>query len=246
MVGKLIVRGIVFGILAGLLAFAFARVFGEPSVNTAIGFESAQEAAEHAAQVAQGLPAEPEEPEMFTRGIQSGVGLLTGIVGLGVGIGGLFAILFAFANGRVGRLGPKPTAGLIALVCLVTVYVVPGLKYPANPPAVGEPDTIALRTGLYFLMIAISLAAALAALAVRHWLKPRLGSWDASWLAVAGYVVVIAIAYLALPTINEVPKAFPAVLLWQFRIASLGTQTVLWGSLGLLMGYFNGLPTQQR
>jgi hypothetical protein len=245
MVGKLIVRGIVLGILAGLLAFAFAKVFGEPLVNTAIGIESANEAAEHAAQVAQGLPPAPEEPEMFSRSIQSGVGLLTGIVGMGAGIGGLFAVLFAFANGRVGRLGPKPTAALIALFCVVAVYVVPALKYPANPPSVGHEDTIALRTGLYFLMIAISLAATLGALALRHGLRSRFSAWDASWLAAAAYVVVIAIAFLLLPTINEVPQTFPAVTLWQFRVTSLGIQTVLWGSLGLLMGYFNGLPSQR-
>jgi hypothetical protein len=245
MVGKLIVRGIILGILAGLLAFAFAKVFGEPLVNTAIGIESANEAAEQAAQVAQGLPAAPEEPEMFSRSIQSGVGLLTGIVGIGAGIGGLFAVLFAFANGRVGRLGPKPTAALIALLCVVTVYVVPALKYPANPPSVGHEDTIALRTGLYFLTIAISLAATLGALALRHSLRARFSAWDASWLAAAAYVVVIAIAFLVLPTINEVPKTFPAVTLWQFRVTSLGIQTVLWGSLGLLMGYFNGLPSQR-
>jgi predicted cobalt transporter CbtA len=43
---------------------------------------------------------------------------------------------------------------------------------------------------------------------------------------------------LALPGINEVPATFPAQTLWQFRLASLGTEAVLWLTLGLAFGYF--------
>src|SRR6201999_389758 len=135
--------------VAGLLAFGWARVFGEPSVNTAIGFEAAQDEAKDAAAVAAGKPAHEEEPEMFSRTVQSGIGLLTGMVVSGAGLGCLFAVLFAFANGRVG-LGPGPTSVLLAFFGLLSVYIIPALKYPANPPSVGEPDTIKYRTGLYF------------------------------------------------------------------------------------------------
>jgi predicted cobalt transporter CbtA len=39
-----------------------------------------------------------------------------------------------------------------------------------------------------------------------------------------------------LPPINEVPDGFPAMVLWQFRIASLGMQLVMWTTIGLLFG----------
>jgi len=45
----------------------------------------------------------------------------------------------------------------------VALYIVPNLKYPANPPSVGEPETIGMRTGFYFLMMLISIAAMVAA-----------------------------------------------------------------------------------
>jgi hypothetical protein len=236
-VGQLVLRGFIVGIVAGLLAFGWARTFGEPAVTVAINFESAQDEAKAVAAVAAGQPRPAEDAEIFSRTVQSGVGLLTGMVGLGAGIGCLFAILFAFAYGRIGNLAPGPTSVLIAFFGLMSVYVVPMLKYPANPPSIGEPETIKYRTGLYFLMMAISIAATLGTLRLRRSLVPRHGNWNGSLLALGAYLVVIAAAFVALPGINEVPATFPAVTLWDFRIASIGIQTVLWGSLGVLFGY---------
>src|SRR5437764_909537 len=53
---------------------------------------------------------------------------------------------------------------------------------------------------------------------------------------------------LALPAVNEVPKDFPAVVLWRFRLASLGTQAVLWAALGLVFGALTerSLATAER
>lgn len=237
MVGRLILRGFIIGIVAGLLAFGWARTFGEPAVNTAINFESAQDEAKAAAAVAAGKPAPPDDMVMFSRTVQSGIGLLTGMVVVGAGLGCLFAVLFAFANGRVGNLGPGPTSVLVGFFGLVSVYLVPMLKYPANPPSVGEPDTIKYRTGLYFLMMAISIVATLGALRLRRSLVPRHGSWNGSLLALGAYLVVIGAAFVLLPGINEVPPTFPAVTLWSFRLASLGIQTVLWGSIAVMFGY---------
>ena len=47
------------------------------------------------------------------------------------------------------------------------IYVVPFVKYPPNPPGIGDPATIGERTALYFGMVAISVLAAIAALRVR-------------------------------------------------------------------------------
>jgi Probable cobalt transporter subunit (CbtA) len=242
--GQLVFRGFIVGIVAGLLAFGWAKTFGEPAVNVAINFESAQHAAEVAAAAAAGKPRPPPDLVIFSRTVQSGVGLLTGMVGAGAGLGCLFAVLFAFGNGRMGKLGPGATSALIAFFGLMTVYVVPMLKYPANPPSVGLPETIKYRTGLYFLMMAISIAATLAALRLRKSLAPRFGSWNGSLLALGAYLVVIAIAYSALPGIDEVPKTFPAVTLWNFRVASFGIQTILWGSLGVIFGYVGARTTR--
>jgi len=237
MAGNLVLRGFIVGIFAGLLAFAWAKVYAEPLIGVAISFESAQDQAKEAAAVAAGRQPESESPEIFSRTVQSGIGLLTGLIVIGAGIGCLLAVMFAFANGRIGDLGPGPTAALLGFLSLMTVYVIPSLKYPANPPSIGEPTTIKYRTGLYFLMMAISIASTMGTYLLRRRLVSKYGSWNGSLIAIAAYIVVMSFFFVILPGINEVPAAFPAVTLWNFRLASLSTQIVLWGSAAVMFGY---------
>jgi predicted cobalt transporter CbtA len=110
------------------------------------------------------------------------------------------------------------------------------LKYPANPPSVGNPETIGIRTALYFIMIALSVTAMVAAIALKRLIVLQFGEWNATLLAAASYLILVAVAGFLLPTINEVPDAFPAVVLWRFRIASIGAQLIMWGTLGVLFG----------
>jgi hypothetical protein len=226
MVRSLLVRGMLVGLAAGLLAFAFAFVFGEPHIQKAIDFE------EHLARIHH----EPPDAEVVSRGLQRTLGLLTGTVAMGVALGGLFALAFAYAYGRIGALSPRLTAAVLALGAYLTVVLVPFTKYPANPPTVGDPDTIGRRTLLYVLMIAISLLAALAAGRIRRTAQPRLGGWNAALAAVGAYIAVIAIAQLLLPPVHEVPAGFPADVLYRFRLASLGTNLTLWATIGLGFG----------
>jgi hypothetical protein len=222
----------IVGVIAGLFAFGFARVVGEPQVDRAIAFEEQTAAAE---QVASGQPAE-EEMEIVSRSTQAGIGLLTGVVVYGAAVGGLFSLVFAFAYGRLGRLGPRGTAGLLALGGFIAVVVVPFMKYPATPPAVGNPETIGARTELFFVMIVVSLAVAVASISLAQRLWAKYGAWNASIIAGLAFVVVIAIAQYALPTVNEVPENFSADLLWRFRTASLGIHVILWSVIGLGFG----------
>ena len=154
----------------------------------------------------------------------------------GTALGGIFALVFAYAHGRLGRLSPRTTAAILALAGFVVLILAPQLKYPANPPAVGNPDTIGVRTGLYFLMIATSVVAAVAALNLGKRLVARLGPWNAVLVGAGAYVVAMVIAMLALRPINEVPANFSADVLWRFRVASLGIQLVLWTAMGLGFG----------
>jgi hypothetical protein len=52
----------------------------------------------------------------------------------------------------------------------------------------------------------------------------------------AAYLIVVVAAGVALPAVNEVPEGFPAVVLWQFRMASAGAQLVMWSTIGLGFG----------
>jgi pimeloyl-ACP methyl ester carboxylesterase len=220
----LLVRGMLVGVVAGLLAFGFAALVGEPSVNQAIGFEAAH------------TPPGADAPEVVSRTVQSTIGLATAVVLYGAALGGIFALAFALTYGRVGRAGVRATALLVAAGGFVAFELVPFLKYPANPPSVGMHETIGRRTALYFTMIGIGVAAAIGSVLLGRNLKARLGSWDATLVAVGAFLVLVAAAAAILPAVNEVPADFPATVLWQFRLASLGTQLVLWTTYGLLFG----------
>ena len=238
MAGTLLLRGMLIGIIAGLLSFSFLKIVGEPQIDRAIAFETHIDQTKAQALIAKGLPAPKEqpEPELVSRRVQAGIGLFIGVMVYNVAFGGLFALAFALAYGRIGDFGPRSTAALLAALGLVAIYIVPSLKYPANPPSVGDPATIGPRTALYFSMIAISLAAMIAAGMLRLRLAARFNAWNACLIAGAAYLIAVLAAGLALPAINEVPREFPAVVLWQFRIASLGAQLIMWGTIGLCFG----------
>jgi predicted cobalt transporter CbtA len=242
MVGALLARGMLIGIVAGVLCFAFLKIVGEPAVDRAITFETQMDEAKDKAKkdeaIAKGLPAPAEqyEPELVSRPVQAGIGLFTGVTVYNTAFGGLFALAFALTYRRMGDFGQRTTAALLAISGIVAIYIAPNLKYPANPPSVGDPETIGMRTGLYFAIMAISLAAMIAAWMARNRLVPRLGGWNASLLAAALYIVVMIVVALVMPSVNEVPEQFPAVVLWQFRIASLGAQAIMWATIGLAFG----------
>lgn len=226
MVRALLIRGMLVGLFAGLLAFVFAYHFGEPQVQHAIDFETQLAKLHH----------EAGGPELVSRHVQRTFGLLSGTVAIGVALGGLFALTFAYAYGRFGALGPRATAALLAGGAYVTVIVVPFTKYPANPPTIGNAETIGRRTILYLLMIAITVLSAIAAGRIRRQLAGSQGTWNATIVAALVFVAIVAVAQVALPAVHETPPGFPADVLYRFRLASLGISATLWLTIGLGFG----------
>jgi hypothetical protein len=227
MTRTLLLRGMLVGLAAGLLVFAFARLIGEPQVERAIAFETSMDQAK----------GEPPEPEMVSRKVQKGIGLLTGVVAYGTALGGLFGLVFAFAYGRIGVTHPRVLSALMAAIGFVTIVLVPTLKYPANPPSVGNPETIGMRTGAFFLMLAFSIAAMVLAIQIGRRLSRRWGAWNGFLTGAGIFLVVIAVVSHFLPEIDEVPVGFPVTLMWRFRVAALEIQVVLWATLGILFGW---------
>jgi predicted cobalt transporter CbtA len=223
----LLVRGMLVGVVAGLLVFALARWIGEPQVERAIAFETSMDQAK----------GEAPEPEIVSRRIQSTFGLLTATVVDGTALGGIFALIFAFAYGRLPVTSPRNLSAILASLGFVAIAVVPALKYPPNPPSVGNPDTIGIRTGAFFLLIAFSVTAMILAVQIERRFHNRLGSWNAWLVAMILFVTVTAVASHFLPNFDEVPAGFPVSLMWKFRVASLAMQLLLWGVLGFFFGW---------
>lgn len=243
MVRTLLVQGMLAGLLAGVLGFGFAWTIGEPPVEAAIAFE-AHIASAHS-------HGDGEEEEIVSRPVQSTAGLGTGTLIYGIALGGIFALVFAAAYGRVGPLAARGTAALVGGLGFVAVSLVPFLKYPATPPAVGDPETIQHRTAMYLVLLLISVVAMVLAVMMRQRLAPRFGGWDATLIAAGAYLVVTALAYLVLPAVNEIPQqalpsvvdavgdaeiTFPPTVLWSFRVAALGLQAVIWTTIALVFG----------
>ncbi|MBX9346008.1 CbtA family protein [Chromobacterium vaccinii] len=230
MVRSLLIRGMIAGFLASLLAFGFAKIVGEPQIEGAIAFEEKMEMAKS------GGHQHDEMPELVSRGVQSGIGLFIGVGVFGTAVGGLFALAFAFIYGRIGVLRARALSALMALMGFISFALVPFLKYPPNPPAVGDPGTIGSRTALFFAMIAVSLAALAIAVFLARKLIAHFGAWDATLIAGAAFIALVIIAQSLLPEVNEIPEQFSAVLLWRFRMASFGIQAILWAGLGVAFG----------
>lgn len=231
------------GLMAGILAFGVGKVWGEPPVAAAIAIEEAGSAAQptaeaphdhgHAEAIAPAGHSHGDDEASISRDTQAGIGLLTGMAVFGVALGGLFALAFALVQGRFSHLSAQATAAAMALIGYVTVVLVPFLKYPANPPAVGHGETIGLRTQMFFAMMVLSLLAAVIAVAVARAGRDR---WRSGLMGCATFIALVVIAGSALPVINEVPASFPADLLWQFRTIALIVQAVLWAGIGLFFG----------
>ncbi len=233
-----LVRGLLAGLIAGLLGFAVAYTVGEPQVDAAIAVEEA--AAAHEAEHAKNPPADGHTHEQegagteVSRADQSTWGLATGTLAVGITLGGVAGLASAFAAGRIGRLRPSQSTALVALVGFVALGLVPFLKYPSTPPAVGNPDTIASRTLEFFSMQGISVLAAIGAVLLARRLLDSRGTYQAIVVSAGTYLVVVVVAALLLPTVNEIGE-FPGDTLWYFRLASLLTITAMWATIGVVL-----------
>jgi hypothetical protein len=258
---RLILRGVAAGGIAGLVCFIFARIFAEPVIQAAINYQNARDAAQAALNKAAGLAPPAPGPDIFSRTIQADVGAGVGLIFFGAAMGALFAVAFILIGRRV-RVSPRVLALLVAGGGFFGVYMVPFLKYPANPPSIGNPATIHQRGPLYLAMVVISLASLILAVKAARKLRNRLGAWNAVLVAGVGYVVVIGVAMALLPPLGHLhanvvaygrhmtetplplrnPKGqivfpgFPADVLFSFRLYSIMNQLIMWSGIGLILG----------
>jgi Probable cobalt transporter subunit (CbtA) len=154
--------------------------------------------------------------------------------------GALWGLLFGLVTYGIQTLRPAAwtTARFgftLALLLGWSVAMLRFLKYPANPPGVGEAATIAYRQGLYLGFLGLSGVSTVAAVGVHHWLKrsaqfASTGRTHAA-MAVAVYVIYVTVVYLAMPA-NPDPVEMPAELVWPFRAAAFLGPGLFWAALG--------------
>jgi predicted cobalt transporter CbtA len=216
--------GAVAGAAGGLAMAVVLRVLGEPAIGNAIAIEKAH--------VHPGTP----HKELFTRGVQQAGGMAAAVV-YGIAIGLVFALVFAAVRHRLASRDDWRRSMLLGATGFVTMFAVPFLKYPSNPPAVGDPNTINERTILYLALVGWSIVASWAAWRLHRWLRAR-GVVEHQRLPATAlsYVVLVIVAFVVLPG-NPDAIGAPAALVWRFRIASLGGAAAYWSVLGLAFGW---------
>lgn len=222
--GSLVLTAALVGLVAGFCAATFGSIAGEPAIRDAIAIEEA--AAEHG-----GAHDEGDDEASVSRADQSGFGLFAGYMLTGAAFGALLGLV---THGlRRGRPEIHRRTYLAGAILAGGFTVAPWLKYPPNPPAVGDPDSLAERQSLYVALICITIGVGLVATIVARRLR-ALG-WDEHRripTVVASVVVPLGLAVGLLPASPD-PIEIPASLLWRFRVASLGGNLTLWVVLTL-------------
>jgi predicted cobalt transporter CbtA len=216
--------GAIAGAAGGVALALVLRLLGEKSIGDAIAIEKAH---------AHGGTA-PDE--LFSRGTQQLGGMAAAVI-YGVAIGLVFAVVFAAVRHRLSTRNDWRRSTMLAAVGFATVFVVPFLKYPPNPPAVGDPDTITERTVLYVVLLAWSVIATWASWRTLRWLRARgVDEHTRGALTALTYVVLLAVAFVALPGTPDAVTA-PATLVWRFRLATLAGAAANWSVLGAVFGW---------
>ena len=213
------------GAIAGTILGAINQVAVEPYIDYAVELE--MQNTNQSSQIIN--PAEFTAYRLWQRGGE----MLAGTI-LGLSIGSLFGIVFAYTHNSVPGSNIKKKALIVAGIMWFVLFLIPALKYPANPPAVGDPETIYYRQSLYVAFLVISGFSALGL----AFLYRKMGALNIKKAIIpAAYAAIISGAYLAMPA-NPDPINAPMDLVMGFRITSAITISMFWGLLGVIFGTF--------
>jgi predicted cobalt transporter CbtA len=218
------------GAIAGTIWGAINQVAVEPYIERAIELEMQQNAAQSGGQVMNNNPDEFAAYRFWQRGGE----IIAGTI-LGLSIGSLYGIVFAHARGSIsGTTNNKKKALIVAGIMWLVLFLVPALKYPPNPPAVGDPETIYYRQSLYVGFLAISGFSALG-LSFLYSKMTSSSNTKKTIIIPSAYAAIMAGAYLAMPS-NPDPINAPIDLVMGFRITSAITISIFWALLGVIFG----------
>lgn len=164
---------------------------------------------------------------------QKGGEIVAGTI-LGISIAGLFGVVFAYSRSSLPGKDNKRKALILVGIMWFVLFIVPALKYPGNPPGVGNPDTIYYRIPIYVSYLAVSGFSALGL----AFLYRKLGNGGFKKVAIPlVYAVIMIASYFAWPP-NPDPITAPMDLVTNFRIATAFTMSILWGLIGIILGAF--------
>jgi predicted cobalt transporter CbtA len=218
---------LISGAIAGTILGLINQLLVEPYIDQAIEIEVQNT-------VASGEPVDLDELVQY-RLWQKGGEIVAGTI-LGTSISALFGIVYVYSRDSLPGSNNKKKGLILAGIMFFVIFLIPALKYPANPPAVGDPETIEYRESLYIGMLVISGFTALG-VAILYRSLGQNRKESRKIIVPAIYAVIVAFAFAVLPN-NPDEVAISADLLMNFRIVTTITMGIFWGALGILLGSF--------
>ena len=209
---------LISGALAGLVHGTVNFTIVEPYLDQAIGIENESLFASGEAEDNLEFWAEYESYRIWQKSGQVFAGII-----LGTAMGSLFGIVYSLSRNSLPGKNDVTKAVVLSGIMWVTLYLIPFLKYPANPPTVGDADTVVLRTILYLSFIAISGLGALAFFKLSTKFQN-----NKKYLGLVGYVVFIIVVFFAMPE-NPDEITAPMNLVNEFRLVSVLGVSSFWG-----------------
>jgi len=218
-----LLSGCIAGTIHGLVNLAIV----EPYLDKAIGIENQNLFATGQEKDSQQFWIEYDSYRYWQKGGQ----VLAGAI-LGTSIGALFGIVFAYSRNALPGSNNVKKALVLAGIMWLTLYVIPFLKYPANPPTVGDPETVVIREVLYIAFIAMSGVGAIGF----YQLYKRLQK-NKKYVTYIGYAAFIGIVFAIMPPNPDAVTA-PMDLVNGFRVMSFIAVSIFWISVGFILGLF--------
>lgn len=219
-------RGALAGLAGGAASAIVLWLAVEPHISKAIDIENA----------AGDGHAHGDEDELISRTTQLVGGTVTAVV-VGLLLGVVFAVVYARAQHRLAGHTDLGRSLSLAALAFGVIALLPALKVPANPPAVGDPGTVNDRTLTYLIIILLGLVLVGVSFAAAQAARRRTERDEVRWAASIGAAVIggVLLLYLAPSGTVDIPATIPASLLWKFRIGSLAQHAAMW--LGIAVAY---------
>lgn len=210
------------GVIAGIILAFLNLGIVEPTIDKAIALEVQK-------QVSAGEKVNMSE--LIDYRYWQKAGAFAGGAIYGAGLSALFGVIFVFARNKLPGKNNKQKAMFLAAIMWFVLFLMVALKYPANPPAVGDPETIYYRETLYIGYIMISGLAALGMSVI--WIKTGINSKKR--IIPLMYAAIMVTAYVIMPP-NPDKMEISMDLIQTFRVLTAITIGVFWGILGIMFG----------
>ncbi len=211
------------GVIAGVILAGVNYFVVEPFIDQAIGIEVDNS-------IASGEVVDFDELSSYR--VWQKEGTFAAGAFLGLTYGAILGIVYVISRKYLPSSDDRKKALILAAIMCLSLYVVPFIKYPANPPAVGDPETIGLRDSLY---TGYQLASGLIALGVSILMYKLRRISYIKYIIPVFYVGLVASIYAIFPA-NPDEITAPMDLVNAFRAVTFGTMVMFYLVLGAVFG----------